>query len=274
MGGWPWSGRPPCDCRHTELIDGRAGLAQNTANARRTTQHIKTSVHSPFYPSTRVRRRFSAIPPGALAAHSHHYISPRGGCHPAPSCSHPPRTHHHRLRTPPPPHPHAHAPTTSQNPMANDMRVPYWKSLASASSSRLSSFKDYLAQRDRTPRAALNLGGLRAAEPPDAAARRQTWKQWAGQKIARGGAAEDAAGASAEKVILFPGWAARRYHALPQDAQQGACAAACPSFVSSASVSGGHPLGRGQGRGLVSPSRVASPLLVRCCLLRWPRRPF
>ena len=94
--------------------------------------------------------------------------------------------------------------------MANDMRVPYWKSLASASSSRLSSFKDYLAQRDRTPCGTPNTA--RTLEPPDdtAATPCQTWKQWAGQRIARGGVGEDAMGVSAEKVILFPvegeGW--------------------------------------------------------------------
>ncbi|KAA1468924.1 hypothetical protein DENSPDRAFT_834421 [Dentipellis sp. KUC8613] len=91
--------------------------------------------------------------------------------------------------------------------MASDMRPRYWKTLASASSSRLSTLKDYIAQRDLKPqRKELRPGdaGYTAGET-----KKQSWAQWAGQKIAK--RMEDAGGSS-EKVVLFPGWASRRYH--------------------------------------------------------------
>ncbi|TFY81111.1 hypothetical protein EWM64_g2908, partial [Hericium alpestre] len=87
------------------------------------------------------------------------------------------------------------------------MRPKYWKSLTSASSSRLSVVKDYISQRDFKPRK-----DQRPGEPgyTEGQSKRQSWAQWAGQKIAK--RLDDVGGGSSEKVILFPGWASRRYH--------------------------------------------------------------
>ncbi|KAI0316763.1 hypothetical protein OF83DRAFT_1059817 [Amylostereum chailletii] len=95
------------------------------------------------------------------------------------------------------------------------MRRPYWKAIASSSSSRLSTLKDSIAQRD--------LKGVRRELQPgehgyiEGTSKKQSWSQWAaaaGQKIAKKVAGEEAsASASTEKVLLFPGWASRRFYA-------------------------------------------------------------
>ncbi|THH15739.1 hypothetical protein EW146_g4777 [Bondarzewia mesenterica] len=103
--------------------------------------------------------------------------------------------------------------------MADEMRLPsYWKPLASASS-RLSSFKGYLSQRDS--KRAFPMRKEPQIGEIGSASKRQTWTQWAGQKIAKV-AREDSASESSEKIILFPGWASRRYHHLPGGSQEGA----------------------------------------------------
>ncbi|KAI0048769.1 hypothetical protein FA95DRAFT_1009643 [Auriscalpium vulgare] len=92
--------------------------------------------------------------------------------------------------------------------MADDMRPPSWKAFAS---SRLSSFKGYVKERD-LKRALPVRRELRPGEIgySDGAAKKQSWTQWAGQKLAK--KAGDDVGGSLEKVNLFPGWASKQYH--------------------------------------------------------------
>ncbi|KAJ7045854.1 hypothetical protein C8F04DRAFT_989210 [Mycena alexandri] len=86
--------------------------------------------------------------------------------------------------------------------MSRDMP---WRPNLSRSSSKLSAVKGYISQRN-VPSA------LQRGVAADGA--KQSWKEWAGQKIsaARGNGASQ----SSERIALFPGWAARRYH---QDAE-------------------------------------------------------
>ncbi|OCH96361.1 hypothetical protein OBBRIDRAFT_883275 [Obba rivulosa] len=93
--------------------------------------------------------------------------------------------------------------------MSDDM--PSWRSLASAASR---SIKGYVSQRD------LKRGNpLGRAENEDrpGLSRRQTWGQWASQKLRR--ANDDG---SAERLALFPGWATRRYRQPMQETSEGA----------------------------------------------------
>ncbi|KAI0272707.1 hypothetical protein BC834DRAFT_817656 [Gloeopeniophorella convolvens] len=90
------------------------------------------------------------------------------------------------------------------------MRGRSWKALASASSSRLSSFKEYIAQRDLKPvRRDLQPGENGYI---DGAAKKQSWTQWAGQKLVKKAGEADGS-MSMEKIVLLPGWASRRYRA-------------------------------------------------------------
>ncbi|KAJ8095014.1 hypothetical protein PM082_010232 [Marasmius tenuissimus] len=86
--------------------------------------------------------------------------------------------------------------------MSEDMRGRSWRSLAaSAASSRLASFRGqvqgYLAQQDIKNRQV-------GSEERSGAGNKQTWRQWAGQKIGRGPTL------GTEKIALFPGWASKR----------------------------------------------------------------
>ncbi|KAF9024747.1 hypothetical protein BDZ89DRAFT_1068855 [Hymenopellis radicata] len=75
--------------------------------------------------------------------------------------------------------------------MSSDMRLQF-KSLTASASSRI---KGYVSQKDPRSLAAGTEG-------------RQTWKEWAGEKInSRRGQSAPAI----EKVAVFPGWAARKY---------------------------------------------------------------
>ncbi|KAH7874526.1 uncharacterized protein C8R40DRAFT_1171144 [Lentinula edodes] len=81
-----------------------------------------------------------------------------------------------------------------------------------SASSRLSSFKGYIAQQDlrnTLPEAIsrqIGAGKERAGN----------FKEWAGQKINRGYNNNGQTNAGTEKISLFPGWAARRYPATGQ----------------------------------------------------------
>ncbi|KAI1793481.1 hypothetical protein LXA43DRAFT_1073156 [Ganoderma leucocontextum] len=88
--------------------------------------------------------------------------------------------------------------------------APSWRSLASAASR---SIKGYIAQQRELKQGYPSSRGI---IPPGAeAAKRQSWSQWAGQKLRRGSQGEyDATG---DRLSLFPGWAARRYREPPQD---------------------------------------------------------
>ncbi|KAJ3844152.1 hypothetical protein F5878DRAFT_656103 [Lentinula raphanica] len=86
------------------------------------------------------------------------------------------------------------------------------KSALSAASSRLSSFKGYIAQQDlknSLPEAIsrqIGAGKERAGN----------FKEWAGQKINKGYNSNGQANSGTEKILLFPGWAARRYPTIGQ----------------------------------------------------------
>ncbi|KAI0642090.1 hypothetical protein C8Q79DRAFT_918503 [Trametes meyenii] len=82
---------------------------------------------------------------------------------------------------------------------------PSWRSLASAASRSL---KGYIAQQRELKQP---YPSWRGASPQDAepAQKRQTWSQWAGQKLRRGSQSEyDVSG---DRLSLFPGCATRRY---------------------------------------------------------------
>ncbi|KAJ7217727.1 hypothetical protein GGX14DRAFT_438051 [Mycena pura] len=85
--------------------------------------------------------------------------------------------------------------------MSKDMS---WRAALSNSSSRLSTVKTYISQRDfknlpHTLQRGVSADGTK-----------QSWKEWAGQKISAGmrgvGGSQNS-----ERITLFPGWAARRY---------------------------------------------------------------
>ncbi|KAJ6498976.1 hypothetical protein C8R45DRAFT_99380 [Mycena sanguinolenta] len=102
--------------------------------------------------------------------------------------------------------------------MSQDM--PWKPSLANiqnSSSSRLSAVKGYISQRDFKS----DLKNI-----PNALQRgvnKQTWKEWAGQKISAVNTIRGQGNSqNSERIALFPGWAARRYrrdaHGRPQEA--------------------------------------------------------
>lgn len=99
--------------------------------------------------------------------------------------------------------------------MSEDM--PSWKSLASAASR---SVKNYVAQK----RSALPSAASRDFRPDGAngnlpsssslPSNKLSWTQWAGQRLRRNGQFDDGTN---DRIFLFPGWAARRYHHQMQD---------------------------------------------------------
>ncbi|KAI8985542.1 hypothetical protein BD414DRAFT_529339 [Trametes punicea] len=101
--------------------------------------------------------------------------------------------------------------------MSEDM-PPSWRSLASAASR---SIKGYIAQqrelKQSVPswRATLPHVGETSSSP-----KKQSWSQWAGQKLRRGSQSEyDVSG---DRLSLFPGWATRRYREPQKDGQEDA----------------------------------------------------
>ncbi|KAH7106058.1 hypothetical protein BKA62DRAFT_688738 [Auriculariales sp. MPI-PUGE-AT-0066] len=93
-----------------------------------------------------------------------------------------------------------------------------WRSLASGAASKA---RDYLS----SSRAAAGT----TSEQSD----RQTWEQWARQKISRGKSVDDALSAGVEQVSMFPGWATRQYLATSKPSQD-----EVPEFKLEVSVSG------------------------------------
>ncbi|TFK88425.1 hypothetical protein K466DRAFT_575361 [Polyporus arcularius HHB13444] len=86
---------------------------------------------------------------------------------------------------------------------------PSWRSLASAASR---SVKGYISQRE------LKQGYPASSGRPQLTAEqnseKQSWRQWAGQKLRRGSQSEyDTSG---DRLALFPGWATRRYREPPR----------------------------------------------------------
>lgn len=84
--------------------------------------------------------------------------------------------------------------------MAQDMRGRSWRSLAAA---RLAPIKDYLVQRDLRPTRSdtTEIGYL------DGAAKRPSWSQ----RLSKRSNSDSDDVATAERVVLLPGWASKRY---------------------------------------------------------------
>lgn len=82
-----------------------------------------------------------------------------------------------------------------------------WRSLASAATRHV---KSYVSQRDFKK----GFPSTRSVRPEHSTegSSRQGWGQWVGQKLRNLGQGSAAALAGNEKVLLFPGWATRRYH--------------------------------------------------------------
>ena len=87
--------------------------------------------------------------------------------------------------------------------MAHDMRQYSWRSLAAT---RLAPIKDYLAQRGPQP---LRLDPV----PTEIRSKKQSWSQFASQRLARRSSGDSDAAVGVEKIVLLPGWASRRYRA-------------------------------------------------------------
>ena len=101
--------------------------------------------------------------------------------------------------------------------MSEDMRS--WRPLLSTATSKLNTFKGYLASRDPRPLspASPSTSSQQGNGPSSLGAgpgsgTRQSWTQWAGEKLGRSGQSEGNNANVVEKVSLFPGWAARRLH--------------------------------------------------------------
>lgn len=98
--------------------------------------------------------------------------------------------------------------------MSGDMQS--WRPFISSTASKLNSFKGYLTSRDPrplSPAPSYEGGGdpsnpradLGSATGPT----RQSWKQWANEKL-RGNQSQEDNTNFVETISLFPGWAARR----------------------------------------------------------------
>ncbi|KAI9067975.1 hypothetical protein FKP32DRAFT_1588164 [Trametes sanguinea] len=104
--------------------------------------------------------------------------------------------------------------------MSEDM-PPSWRSLASAASRSL---KGYIAQQRELKQAYPSSRGGVAPQQGSAegssSSKKQSWSQWAGQKLRRGSQGEyDVSG---DRLLLFPGWATRRYREPRKDPQEDA----------------------------------------------------
>lgn len=102
--------------------------------------------------------------------------------------------------------------------MSGDTRN--WRPLISSATNKLHSFKGYLASKDPRPLTPASPspsfqrsdGSPAGPEADPASGTRQSWTQWAGEKLKRSGQPEGNNLNVEEKVFLFPGWAARRLH--------------------------------------------------------------
>ncbi|KAF9649212.1 hypothetical protein BDM02DRAFT_1948477 [Thelephora ganbajun] len=93
--------------------------------------------------------------------------------------------------------------------------------MLSSTAKKLNSFKGYLASKDprplsppTSPSVSFQPGGGDPSSPgaDPGYATRQSWTQWAGEKLWRNGQAQSNNANVVEKLSLFPGWAARRIH--------------------------------------------------------------
>ncbi|KZV78185.1 hypothetical protein EXIGLDRAFT_847755, partial [Exidia glandulosa HHB12029] len=82
-----------------------------------------------------------------------------------------------------------------------------WRSLASGASSRM---RDYL-RTGPGPRLQITPANASGSTGQSSGSSRQTWEQWARQKLSRTRSVDDFGASGVEQVVLFPGWATRRY---------------------------------------------------------------
>ena len=102
--------------------------------------------------------------------------------------------------------------------MSEDTRN--WRPLLSSAANKLQSFKGYLATKDPRPLSPASPsssfqrgdGDPASCGADSGSGTRQSWTQWAGDKLRRSGQPEGNNVNVVEKVSLFPGWAARRLH--------------------------------------------------------------
>jgi hypothetical protein len=98
--------------------------------------------------------------------------------------------------------------------MAQDMRGFSFRSLAA---SRLAPIKDYIAQRGPQPwnRETLPAAGIASL---NADSGKQSRTQFASPRLSKRSNSESDAVAGAEKIVVLPGWASRKYRAeLPAE---------------------------------------------------------
>jgi hypothetical protein len=95
--------------------------------------------------------------------------------------------------------------------MSEEMRSWKQRSFEVASKSKMS-IRGHLAQRD------IRIPTRRELQPGDRGyvdgnpSQKQSWTQWVGEKVAvRRGQSYDSMGAGVDEIVLFPGWATRRY---------------------------------------------------------------
>lgn len=93
--------------------------------------------------------------------------------------------------------------------------APNWRSIAAASSSKLSSLKESLGQYDYHTL----LEGRRTLIPgepgyAEGVGMKQGWRDWAGEKMRRRNTQNVEPGS--EQIVMFPGWSTRRYHDLEE----------------------------------------------------------
>ena len=100
--------------------------------------------------------------------------------------------------------------------MSEDTRK--WRPFLSSATSKLNNFKGYLASKDPRPLSSVSpqfqqgSGDSSGHGADPGSGTRQSWTQWAGEKLRRAGQAQGDSGNVVEMVSLFPGWAARRLH--------------------------------------------------------------
>ncbi|KZW00089.1 hypothetical protein EXIGLDRAFT_761952 [Exidia glandulosa HHB12029] len=82
-----------------------------------------------------------------------------------------------------------------------------WRSLASGASSRV---RDYL-RNGPGPRLQITPANASGSTGQSSGSSRRTWEQWARQKLSRTRSVDDFGASGVEQVVLFPGWATRRY---------------------------------------------------------------
>lgn len=90
-----------------------------------------------------------------------------------------------------------------------------WRPFLSSTANKLHSFKGYLASKDPrqlSPASPCRVDGGPSNPGNDlGSATKQTWTQWAGEKLKRNNQSQGD-NTNVETVLLFPGWAARRLH--------------------------------------------------------------